>query len=60
MTADRFAVLVAVTGQALALPIDPAWHAGVRLNLKLLFEHAALVEALSLPDEIEPAPVFRA
>jgi hypothetical protein len=57
---DRFAVLVAATGQELALPIDPAWHAGVKFNLKLLYEHAARVEALVLPDEIEPAPVFRA
>jgi hypothetical protein len=52
--------LVAATAQELALPIDAAWRASVKLNLKLLFEHAALVDALSLPDEIEPAPVFRA
>ena len=33
---------------------------GVARNLQLLFTHAALVDAFSLPDESEPAPVFRA
>ncbi len=46
--------------QALALPIDPAWRAGVKLNLQLLFRHATLVDEFALPDESEPAPVFRA
>jgi len=59
-TIDGIAALVAVSAQQLALPIDPAWRAGVKVNLKLLFEHAARVDALPLPDEIEPAPVFRA
>ncbi|HXX04152.1 MAG TPA: DUF4089 domain-containing protein [Xanthobacteraceae bacterium] len=46
--------------QELALPIDPAWQTAVRLNLQLLFRHAALVDEFPLSDEIEPAPVFRA
>ena len=54
------ATLVAASAQALALSIDPAWRAGVTLNLQLLFKHAALVNEFPLPDEIEPAPVFRA
>jgi hypothetical protein len=45
---------------ALALPIDAAWRAGVEFNLQLLYRHAALVDAFALPDETEPAPVFRA
>jgi hypothetical protein len=57
---DALAYLTASGAQALALPIDPAWQAGVKLNLKLLFIHAALVDEFSLPDDIEPAPVFRA
>lgn len=52
-------VLIAASAQALALPLDPAWHA-VKLNLQLLFKHAALVDEFLLADEIEPAPVFRA
>ena len=57
---DALAGLVAAGAAALALPIDPAWQAGVKLYLQLLFMHAALVDEFPLPDEAEPAPVFRA
>ena len=52
--------LVAASAQALALPVEPAWRAGVKRNLQVILEHAALVDQFSLPDDIEPAPVFRA
>lgn len=52
--------LVTAGAQALRLPIDPAWRAGVTFNLRLVLDHAARVEAFALPDEIEPAPVFDA
>jgi Protein of unknown function (DUF4089) len=57
---DVIETLVAASAHALALPIDPAWRAGVQRNLQLILTHAAIVEQFSLPDEIEPAPVFRA
>jgi hypothetical protein len=57
---DPIATLAASSAQILAIPLDPAWHDGVRRNLHLLFTHAALFDAFSLPDESEPAPVFRA
>ena len=57
---DPFATLVSAGSQTLALPIEPAWRGGVTFNLKLLFQHAARIDAFPLPDEIEPAPVFRA
>jgi len=57
---DAMAMLVAASAQALALPIEPAWHPGVKLNLQLILRHAALVDEFALPDETEPAPVFRA
>ena len=44
----------------LGIPIDPAWHAAIRANLAVTLRFAALVEAHPLPDEAEPAPVFRA
>ncbi len=59
-TPDALAAMVAGGTQSLALPIDPAWQAGVRLNLQLLFIHAALVDEFPLPEDSEPAPVFRA
>lgn len=57
---DAIAALVAASAQALALPLAPAWHVGVKFNLQLLLTHAARVDEFLLPDETEPAPVFRA
>jgi hypothetical protein len=57
---DAMEALLAASAQALALPIDPAWHVRVKLNLQLIFRYAALVEEFALPDDTEPAPVFRA
>jgi Protein of unknown function (DUF4089) len=59
-TDDSIDTLIAASAQALRLPIDPAWHAAVKTNLQLLLKHAALVEEFLLPDDTEPAPVFRA
>jgi hypothetical protein len=52
--------LVAASARALGLTIDPAWLAGVKFNLQLIFRHAALVDEFVLPDDAEPAPVFHA
>ena len=52
--------LAAAVVKALALPVEPAWHAGITFNLQLLLKHAALIDGFALPDESEPAPVFRA
>jgi hypothetical protein len=58
--ADAVETLVTAAGQALALPIDPSWRAGVTFNLQLLLKHAAQIGDFPLPDDAEPAPVFRA
>jgi hypothetical protein len=58
--ADATGALVAASGQALGLPLDPAWLEAVAFNLRLILRHAALVDEFPLPDEAEPAPVFRA
>jgi 1-carboxybiuret hydrolase subunit AtzG-like len=57
---DAVGTLAAAASQALALPIEASWRAGVMFNLQLLLKHAALVDQFSLPDETEPAAVFRA
>jgi hypothetical protein len=54
------AILVAAAARALGLPMDSAWKANVILNIQLIMRHAALVDEFPLPDEAEPAPVFRA
>jgi len=54
------AILVAAAARALGLPMDSAWASSVIFNIQLILRHAALVDEFPLPDEAEPAPVFRA
>jgi hypothetical protein len=46
--------------QALGLTIDPAWTGEVRANLDTTFKLAAFLAEKELPDDAEPAPVFKA
>ena len=41
------------------LPIDPEHRPGIVLNLERIAQMAALVMEFPLPDDAEPAPVFR-
>ncbi len=43
----------------IGLPLDPAHRPGVVLNLERIAQMAALVMEFALPDETEPAPVFK-
>ena len=54
---DDFIVAAAA---ALDLPLDPAWKASVKTNLEVTLKHAAAVADFALPDEAEPAPIFKA
>jgi len=51
---------IEAAARALSLPIEPEWKAAVRANLQATLKHAALVDEFPLPDEAEPATVFRA
>ncbi len=44
----------------LGIPLDLAWHDAVRFHLVLSLRAAHLVAEFPLPDEADPAPVFRA
>jgi Protein of unknown function (DUF4089) len=44
----------------LGIPIEPAWKPTIEANLDVSLRLAALVDAFPLPDDAEPAPVFRA
>ena len=46
--------------QALGLAVEPGWKPGIRANLEVTFRLAALVAEQALPDDAEPAPVFKA
>jgi hypothetical protein len=52
--------LISSTADVLALPIDPAWRPAVRMHLEITFRLAKQVEEFDLPDDAEPAPIFRA
>jgi hypothetical protein len=60
MTADSLDDYINAAAEALALPIDPAWKPAVRANLEVSLRLARLVDEFALPDDAEPASVFRA
>ncbi len=43
----------------LGIPLDPAWHSSIRFHLQLSLRMAAMVQAFTLADDAEPAPVYR-
>lgn len=51
---------ITAAAAALDLPLDPAWQAAVKANLEVTLRHAATVAEFALPDEAEPAPIYRA
>jgi hypothetical protein len=57
---DLISNLVDVSGQASALTVEPAWKPAVGVNLQIIFRQAALFMAFELPDDTEPAPIFKA
>jgi Protein of unknown function (DUF4089) len=57
---DFIGDLIDIGGQASALTIEPAWKPAVRANLQVIFGQATLFMAFELPDDTEPAPIFKA
>jgi hypothetical protein len=51
---------IAAASAALDLPLDPAWQPSIKANLEVTLRHAATVAEFPLPDEAEPAPIFKA
>lgn len=54
---DQF---IASAAAALGLPLEEAWKPAVKANLDVTLRHAATVAEFKLPDDAEPAPVFKA
>ena len=57
---DPLDTYIDAAAQALSLTIEPEWKPAVRGNLEVTFRLAALVAGKELPDDAEPAPVFKA
>ena len=60
MAADPLDDYIDSVAKALGLPVEDAWRPAVRANLEVTFKLAALVAEKELPDDAEPAPVFKA
>ena len=57
---DNHDALIAAAAALLGIAVEPEWLAAIRLNLDVSLGHAANVGGFMLPDDAEPAPVFRA
>jgi hypothetical protein len=57
---DPLDAFIASAATAFGLEIDKAWLPAVRSNLEVTLRHGARVASFALPDDTEPAPVFRA
>lgn len=52
--------VIAASAKVLRLNIKKGWQPQVLANLKVTLQHAARVAEFRLPEDIEPAPVFKA
>jgi hypothetical protein len=57
---DSLDQFVDATAAILDLRIDSGWKPAVVANLRVILQHAAAVGEMELPDEAEPAPVYKA
>jgi hypothetical protein len=57
---DELDAFIAAAAKALDLPTRKAWLPAIKANLKVTLQLASVVTAFELPDDAEPAPVFRA
>lgn len=58
-TPEELGAYVDEAAKRIGLPIAPEHRPGVIQFTGILLGHAALVTEFSLPDDVEPAPVFR-
>ncbi len=52
-------ILIDAGTRLLAIPIDPAWKPAIKANLAVTLRLAASIDEFPLPDEADPAPVYR-
>lgn len=57
---DPLDALIDAAAAALDLPIDPAWKRAIKAHLQVTLNHASQVGEFVLPDDAEPAPIFKA
>ena len=57
---DHLDAYIDAAAQALGLPVEPEWKGEIRANLAVTFRLAAMVAEKELPDDAEPAQIFKA
>jgi hypothetical protein len=57
---DPLDEFIDAASRALDLPAEPSWRPAIKANLQVTLRQAALVAEFPLPDDAEPAPVFKA
>jgi hypothetical protein len=60
MTRDPLDDFIDAAARTLGLPIENDWRAAIAANLRVTLTHAESVEAFPLPDDAEPAAIFKA
>jgi 1-carboxybiuret hydrolase subunit AtzG-like len=60
MATDPLDAFMEAAARALQLPLEPDWRAAVKINLDVTLKHATAVAEFPLPNDAEPAPVFKA
>ena len=58
--ADPLDDFITSAAAALELPLQPEWQAAVKANLAVTLQFANFVAEFALPDEAEPAPIYKA
>ncbi len=58
--ADPLDNWIVAGASGLGLKVEKSWMRAVRANLRVTLDQAAIVAEFPLPDDAEPAPVFRA
>ena len=58
--ADSLDEMIESGAMALGIPLKAEWKAEIKIQLQVSLRHGSLVAAFPLPDESEPAPVFKA
>ena len=54
---DKF---IEAAARVVGIAVEPEWLPAIRTHLDVTLNHAAIVAEFELPDDAEPAPVFKA
>ncbi len=57
---DKLDDFITASAAALDLPLEDAWRPAIKANLDVTLRFANLVAEFPLPDEAEPAPIYKA